>query len=385
MNKFVKYIVISASLLTALSACKEREAPLTPLGADTKLAPDGFTITSALQTKQYSNDVVIDAGGIRFAGGTKDSVYFEASFSDEVSWKIEITGQASGAKKYIYGTGTSVSKSNSLWNGSHDDFLFFRQNETAQIILSFYGTEVADTTSITILQSKAWSEKGDHFLVMPTEAQNGFDSEPSYPNWFGFGENGSTIGTVLDIPGTPQGISGGAMRINGNANFDDTFLNGARNGALGASNWNAGTSYLADPADVVAGEYVGPDVKTDPDQVWVNMYVYVPFEDVSKYIEIQLKESDDDGRDNQYSDFEDDAWVHRVAFDKKGWKLVSFRYSDTWASPARDFGGNGNHVREPHRCMGFQVNLYSQVNGESAWVGLDYPIFTIGKPFDPSK
>lgn len=381
MRRIIKTCIIGFSLLLAMAACKEREAPLTPLGADIKTASGSFAITSAFETRVYETDVVPVANAVRF---TEDSLYFLATFSEEVSWVIEITGVSSGAKKYIRGTSSSITKENSLWTGSHDELNFFRKNENATATLSFYGTDESESITINIVQSRPYGSLPGHFLMISTEDANGFDQLPSYPSWFGFDENGNTIQKVDEFG--PQGFQGSAMRINGtNPNESDIFLNGARSGALGTATWNASQAYIVRNTDVQSGEYVGDPAKTDPDQVWVNVYVYIPEVSPSLHMEIQLKEADDDGKDGKYSDFEDDAWVHRVAYDRVGWKLVSFKYSDTWASAARDFGGNGNKVREPHRCMGFQFNIYSQVNGKGTWVAIDYPIFTLGGPFDPSK
>lgn len=393
MRKFnFKQYTALVLLTLAMFSCK-REDPES-IYSGRKLAPADFQLTSGLTAFSYSEDapgntLIPDGGIIRF---NQDSMFFAASFSHEVSWYIVVTGQTSGAKKYFYGDGTSIGSVETLWYGGHNDMIFFRQGENAQAVLRFYGTTVADTITFTIQSAREYGALEDHYLVLNSEVTNGFESAPTYPQFFGFDENGSTIGITTEIPNTPQGrlANATAMRINGNP-ADDIFLNGARYGALnnrpgGAGDWNAGNAILLTNDDFDgSGDYISDPRKEDATQVWVNVYVYIPFVDFSKYMEIQLKESDDNGKNLSYTDEDDDAWVHRVPYDKQGWKFVSFPYSDTWASPARNFGGNGNKVREPHRCIGFQCNLYSQALGEASWIAIDYPIFTIGGPFDPSK
>ena len=73
----------------------------------------------------------------------------------------------------------------------------------------------------------------------------------------------------------------------------------------------------------------------------------------------------------------------QLTFEHQGWKLLSFKYADI---PFKTYNATtGNNIREPHRIVLWDIGLQVKTAGNSASAIIDFPIMTIGGPFDPSK
>ena len=54
-----------------------------------------------------------------------ENMYFTASFSKQVDWKIKIKGLTSGSVKIILGKSNTINQSNSTWDGNSTQLPFF--------------------------------------------------------------------------------------------------------------------------------------------------------------------------------------------------------------------------------------------------------------------
>jgi hypothetical protein len=132
---------------------------------------------------------------------------------------------------------------------------------------------------------------------------------------------------------------------------------------------------------------------SNPDSIYFNIYVY-GFGVVNSKFRVVFNE--DDNGDGIYGgiappfsplnpdpDIEDE-YSYSFKADWKGWRLLSFKYSDAVLSDKAPNGTQGNHVREPHKIINMAFALMSDPAWQSARLAFDYPVFTYGYPFDPN-
>jgi hypothetical protein len=346
-------------------ACK-REKPAF-LGPAYIAAPAGFAVTSFTATPITVN----------FSSNTATSnttqVSFNATFTSSVSWTLTITGQQSGAVCVLKGISDGLT--NIAWKGTNDGLTFFRKGETAIATLSFYGTSLAPTTTVTITDVRKYSSYGtfplagdfeDTSKVLPRHTHSG---DIYSPYWASF--NFPTA-----IANESQGIDSMAIDYNGNPvpsvqGKKYYYIKG-----LGAQ------------AQFVSGlQYFGallPKLPATPDNIWVNMYIYGTG-DANAAVDLEYQE-DDLHSSPGYVSSADDAWVAHLVLNHTGWKLFSIKYSDLVVSSNVGFGDKGNHIQEPNRMVSFDLVLLKKSNPNTpVEVYFDFPIFTVGGPFDPSK
>jgi len=343
-----------------LSSCHREKAD--SVGPSYISAPDGFAVNSFSAS---TTTVDFTSGNVKFSG----------ALTNAVTWIITIKGQTSGAVHQI--TGTSDNFSNVVWTGNHDGTEFFRAGETVTATLSFYGTTVTSSITITITNVPDYKTCG----IVPLYGE--FEDTAQVLNWY----NGSSphyskyyahFNFPTPIPNVTQGIDSVAFDYNGKIvpsvqGKKYYYMKGLGN----------------QPQFVTGMQYYGGGFKghlsTDPNQVWFNIYIYGTG-DANAELQIDFQESDYNGAQLGYQPTEDDAYVALITLNHKGWKLFSFPYSYLSHSTDINFGGRGNNKMEPNNISSFDVVLLKKLNPNSpVEVYLDYPIFTIGGPFKPCK
>ena len=128
---------------------------------------------------------------VDFASG--DPIYFTASFSKQLDWKIKIEGLSSGSVKIILGKSNEINQSNSTWLGNSSSLPFFT-NENCDVELSF---EMDDTTIYNYLNIQVEKDYQNENTVLITDLENNFN-----PNFTGFFQSGCT--RALAIGGAGQ-------------------------------------------------------------------------------------------------------------------------------------------------------------------------------------
>ncbi len=359
MKLIFKFSII---LFIALLACKRDKVDV--LGPSYISAPKGFSVSSFT----YATNTM---PSVDFA---TDKVLFDATFSDNVSWIITITGKKSKAVHKI--TGTSKGFTGQQWTGKHDEVIFFRKGETATATLSFYGTSISSSMDILVTDVPDYTTCGifaqfGHFE--DTSAVLPYYVNPSSNNHYSLYY--ASFNFPDSIANESQGIDSVAVDYNGNLvpaaqGEKYYYIKG-----LGAQNvFVSGLQYKG---------AIFPIPDANPYNVWVNLLVYGTG-DANASIDLEYQEADDGGIN--YIASIHDAWVAHITLDHVGWKLFSYRYSDLVRSSNKLFGGSGNGIQQPQNLRNFDVVLLKKSNPNSpVEVYFDYPIITMGGPFKPCK
>ncbi len=342
-------------LLILLAACKREK--LDYIGPAYVSAPLGFEVTSF--TSSLSS--------VDF---TSDSIKINAVFSSEVSWKLSITGQTSGAVYEL--SGISSGLKNMDWKGGNTGVFFFRTGENVVATLSFYGTELSSSITIKIITARDF-RINNRFLPYG-DFENPLKINDAN-NWHAFNN------TTPPIPNVVQGVDSMAIDYNGNIvpsvqGKNYYFIKGVGNQSVFVS----GVSYTRNSG----GPLFNNTLPATPDNIWVNIYIYGTG-DANIAVDLEYKE-DDTGIVDAYDPKHDDAFVAHLTLNHKGWKLFSFKYSDLVPSTTSGFGDKGNKIHEPERLVTWDLVLMKKSNPDSpVEVYFDYPIVTVGGPFNPSK
>lgn len=338
IHQFIVCIVSVVVLST--SSCSRKDPDY--IGPARAYAPSDFVVEEFTASKPSADFTVED-------------IVFNAKFSHSVSWVFTIEGKISGAKRVF--TGLSDHLTDVIWNGGHNDVIFFREGEPVAATLSFFGSKFTSTIDLTVTKKRDFSTYGTVALFGDFETP----LKVAQPNWaaFNVGEQG-VDSVAVDYKGKKiKAIEGKNYYYIKGLGEQSVFVDGI--------------------------QYIGrlrPKLPADANEVWFNIYLYGTG-DANTKIDIELQESDKDGGLGGYQGTDDDAFVKSITLDHKGWKLFSFKYSDTTPSANLEFGGSGNHIHESDRLMSWGLILLKQSNPDSpVEVYFDYPIITVGAPFN---
>lgn len=337
--KNISSLTIVLSMIFFLGSCKRTDDIV---GPEFNVATENFEFISGISTNTSSVDF-----------SNSETVTFTAEFNEQITWTITITGQTSGAVRTISGTSNSIDASSGVWNGNHDDLYFFRTGETVDVVLSVLGSTETTSTTMTVTDVKDFAVSG---LVYTINGENKFDG--TVDGWTVFSSTKvKTASDILAVQGS------GSLFMSGAGEPD--FITGANKNFTGTTGL---PSYLP----------------SDPDSVWINIYVYGQG-DANTKVEFACKEADADEGNTKYGEATDDAMGAEIIASHTGWKLFSIQYSALKPSVAADFGGSGNKVHEPHRIDLLQIGLLTLDPEATKSVYVDFPVITVGGPFDPSS
>ncbi|MEM8558864.1 MAG: hypothetical protein AAGG50_13680 [Bacteroidota bacterium] len=93
---------------------------------------DGPLITDLFGPFFFVENFAVSRPAADFTAG--DVVTFEAEFSKQINWTVELTGQESGAVARVEGFSRALNSRNARWDGRASSFPFFR-NETVDVAL----------------------------------------------------------------------------------------------------------------------------------------------------------------------------------------------------------------------------------------------------------
>ncbi len=377
------YLLFFLSLL--LSCERNTEA----IGPEYKIPSADFKMLNAFSAAQNNIDFSISSEQI-----------FTASFSENVSWFVNLKGSKSGAKKSISGFSKELNMANCKWNGNHDDLYFFRSGETVVATLTFLGSTLSFTDTFNLVTARSWNIPGKIIPVLNFESgastfdyqfyDGPSDKYPTYKVTYSVkngvqsdmfsGLNNSIQSVLKNVSGdTIQGFPRGSIEgeklyrfagkdgvYNGDG-YSDYFIGGAGMGKVG---------YYA--------------LSSDPDQVYFNIYVFGTGDPNSKLV-INFNE-DDDGNGNadagnqseNYILYEDE-YAYGIQVSWEGWKLISVKYDDLELSADGAKAKYGNKKKEPHKIAKMGFVLLSTKKGDQANVNFDFPVFTIAQIFNPAQ
>lgn len=323
MRNIRVYILVFLTALIGFSGCKRDIDEF--VGPEVAVATGGFTVFDSLMVSDDNPDFSLD------------TVLFTAKFNERVSWEILIEGSTSTAAKTLTGTGDSISVN---WEGRSDLVYFFREKEPVTAILSILGIGPVDTLAIEIKKGKVY----EGYLINDFEGNglaNGSWWQIFKPNELV--EYSDRYSNVLP----PQGEN--SVLLKGIDVGPDGFLG------------QTGHSGLIDLKAL--------DFPEDLDSLYFNCYVQGSR---GSRLEIRfLQTVNDSPVGDEYSYFVNIAW--------DGWKLISVPYSDF----NKTAGDGSSPIQKSNAITRTKFVLRTNTNGDPAEVLIDYPVFTIAKPFNP--
>ena len=280
-----------------------------------------------------------------------ESIYFTASFSKQVDWKIRIKGLHSGSVKIISGKSNAINQANSSWNGNSSQLPFFIA-EDCDVELTFEMHD--DTTIYSQLNIQFAKEYNDENTVLITDFESGFN-----PNFTGFFQAGCT--KAFTIGGAGQG---------------EKYLS-----QFGTCGWDWLIGYIdyftAWWEDVYAN---GEDLINDPNQLYFNIMIKGD-STVSNITNLpnslfKLEFYEDENGDGYHDASSEDRFDYEFDVNWNGWRMVSICYNDL--IPPSSNQGDG--IKEPSKI--FKVRTLLLANPESGFAkgDVDFLIWSFGSP-----
>jgi hypothetical protein len=281
---------------------------------------------------------------------TSQTVSFSAEFSKNVNWKIEITGDASGAVYVIEGFSRLIDETNSVWNGSASTLPMFRV-EQCSVALTILNESDTLSGSVEIIGTKTLNG----FIL------SDFEDELN-PGWLPFVQSGADMSFFI----TDETIA-----AQGSKYYD----------MGGEVNWD----WLIGLVDIPATAYGAATfpLSSNPADVYFNVMLSKIPSLSNAIVLFQFKE-DDDG-DGIYTAASEDIFSFEVKLTANdGWQLYSIKYADL---PTLINGAPtdplGNGIYEPEKLHMISVLMLANPTSGYAQAFMDLMVFTENEPFKP--
>lgn len=327
-----KYLYIIGIVLFAVSCRKE----------DAETA-DGPSLNDLFGPFEIIKPLTLSHENINFS--VDGDLIFNAEFSKNVDWVIDITGSISGAKRTLSGKTKLLSSGNSTWEGGANTFPSFGL-EKAYIEVSFPNE---DNSPIFIDSVTIIGEKTDGGIVI-TSFENGIGS-----NW------GS------EFSNAPSSITCG----DGNAAKGDCYL-----GWNGTVDWDWGIGSVIVRPDV--GTYPLP---TNSSNLFFNCAVNFIENIGPDNCGIVFTFYEDDNEDGEFIASDDDAYSYSYTYNKEGWDLISINYSELPDLQENILKGDG--IPSPSKIVGINMVYFANEAGGNSKAYVDQLIFTTDEPYRP--
>lgn len=413
-NKFIVGFGAIVSIALAIVSCKKYPDTVGPTYYSAKpdfaVTNNSFGIKSAVAGSTEQIDFTEASGH-----------FFEAEFNQKVDWTLKITGKTSGAYKIIKGSSSKIDASNTNWRGGHSGTFFFRKGETCQAVLSFLGSDYVISDEFVMNKVFNFNRFEDGIILVNScdfEVGAVGTATNKFPKQFAFIEasNIKGVNKIYDFEG--------AGSVEGSKCY---YLANTPN-STGKEQCDA-TNYFG---GAIQHRYFGANSQTgrpnfltswtNPDEIWVNVYIYGNEETMASQVSFQLHEADStnevskpityDPKGNKndpawckarvcetYSDAtligrttankhdppSDDSWEINIKPDTKGWKLYSIPLSSISAAVGSNAGNKGNKIKEPSRIARVQLGLVAVKPSQFTSMIVDYATVTKGGPFNPDK
>ncbi len=337
-------------LLVLFSSCKKRTENF--LGPQYGAAPADFSVVN---NKFLAYNIVKSTGFPVAAPASSVTIntrsqYYKASFSHKVGWKLTISSWKTNAVKTFSGFDDFIDSTNTKWDGGSDNDYFFGYGnsaspDTVEVRLSFAGTSLVLLDTIEVKGIKKYHDVTFigiyHYVIDDFDGVNTLTALSSfYPDAddLGGGNNGNA----------------GYSSIKCQDNFSYRMLGTDVN-----NNTYLGSCNTPTQNDIALGTFK----TTDPNQLFINMYVY-GFGKPNTTVSVIAYENDADQPIGTYNEKDgatsiiiNDKLIYQVGVTWKGWKLVSIPYSG-FKKPNTD-GGKGNNRLNPERLCGLALELDS--------------------------
>lgn len=327
-----KYLLPCLLLLFALSACKEDDFE----GPGLQDLYGEFDIVDSMALSTHSVDF-----------GNQETVFFTASFSKIIDWKITITGLETGSQKRITGKSSRIDVANSLWIGNTTVFPLFGA-EDCSVMMTFLNEPDTLYDMLTIVSPK------QNTGILIDDFENGLN--PNYVNW---GIHGVNFYPDSTDHAAAQGDY--YFRLNGTVNWD-WLIN----------------KIVIPPA---SGLTYFP-LPSNPAGLYFNTFIYGEPDKGNTLLKFEFRE--DDNGDGTYDANTEDRYDYELNVGWDGWQLLSLDYSQLETPGDGQFGGaNGNKFHQPDKIISIEILLLSDPNLGEARSDLDYLIWTTGAALNP--
>jgi hypothetical protein len=302
----------------------------------------GPEIINVTDSEFSAYNITVNSTTVDFENG--DEVFLNANFDQNKTVNITFTGLNSGAEKSFSLNSSELNKQNSLWLGGSSNSIGF-QTEECQVRVSFYGTSQMFLDTITLKTLQTYNFEG-----MLNSQLNGFEDALEWPTYH---TEWSSISSEINVP---QGLS-----------------------CLKVDFTNKGYTYIYEENQLDPAAYF--DLPQTPQDIYFNVYVY-GINDPNAQIIYEFLE--DDKNNLKWDRGQEDGVQMIIPLGHKGWQLFSMRYDKIPFSTFALGGGSGNKTHEPHKIKVISCGMESKT-ATSGTTYLDFPIFTIGKPFKPEE
>ena len=360
--------------------CKTKKDKI--LGQTFHYASDNFKIIDSLTLNKQSITFSVDDPQKLGWEVVQDSIIFTAKFNEKVTTKVTIRGLESGAVRVLNIDAKELDGLNASWFGEHQGFDFFRK-EKVLVSYEVLGVGEIRAPDTVVIEGPHLFRSGRNFALpgWSFEKQNGsesdrYDEDIASPFVQPYGQE-YNISKPVKI-NTPNGLYA--------YKFESTETN--KSGFL-----RMGVSFLTVDNPKARKKYKYFINQANPDSVYFNLFVYSESPKYERKLVVVLGETDqgeilDDNRflvkSSEHNRLSHDRKLLNITMDFTGWKLFSFRYSDMPFATNKFYGGNGNKINEPQSVSIVDFNLETDFPGKH-FVYVDFPIFTYGGPFDPTK
>lgn len=303
---------------------------------------DGPSLIDRFGPFAVQEDLTASRDAVDFSAG--EAVFFEATFSKNINWVIQIIGEESGAVKEIEGFDRQLTIENTRWNGTTTDLPLFREeNCLVNLIIP-----EEDSLTLTVEVEVTGSRVYDGSLV--TDFEEDLGTSLFFGN-FEFELTGNT-GVQSDIP---AGQGANYYLFEGT---DDVVPNNFA-GLIRIFPSATGDTYFQLPTTVPESAYFNFMLWGDgsPNTIAVVQFFHDTNEDGAFT----------DGVDNSFE-------LGAYPVDHGGWKIISTTMATAGLSQA-----------QLGQLVGMQILLIHGEQGGSEQVrfGMDYLTFTQDQPFQP--
>lgn len=349
MRRFL-IVCIVASFASLMGCDHELDGP-DPKGQEYLIPSENFSVDTA----DDNSRLIPENTNINFQDG--DVQFGVLNFNETATWKIEITGRQSQAKKTLSGTSNELDPEKVKWSGESDNVYFFKRLERCDVVFSVLGTDFKLAEEFRLARLPEFRgilvgdfEDQDNAVIPGDEFNRFFDvngtdeaiASGRYPDI-------TPESVIPDLPHPVQGDKYTYLRGKDDPASPDPFFIGGFN--------NTSLNFGLEDRPL--------------DEIFLNFYASTNGNKTTNLIVELTGVGGDLFRANK-----------QVALD--GWKKISIKLSEFVLYESGELGPNVIFP-EDLKQLAFQIHSGGGLPGNEAELCIDYIVFTYGSPFKQEK
>ncbi|HVD97551.1 MAG TPA: hypothetical protein VNB90_05045 [Cytophagaceae bacterium] len=368
-RKIIFSPILCLLALTLISGCKkkydEHIGPhYTSVPSDFAIVNNRLDIYNVLNSSGYVSGPSVVSVNLK-----TNHQFYAAKFNYNVRWNLTISSGLTHAVKVFTGFTDYIDSTNAKWDGASDNEYFFGYTSSSQpdyvtITLNIPGSDIVIRDTMKVLMKKNYHKQTIngiyHYLV--DDFDGGNDTTAFSPFYI----------DAADINGGNTGTPGySAIKNQANFSYHMTGLDINNNTYIGSCN----TPTLN---DIKANTFT----VTDPHNLFINLYVYGTGKPNTTVSIISYENDAAQAAGVPLDQHINDKFIYQIGVTWKGWKLVSFPYSD-FKRPNTG-AGLGNNQLNPEKISGFAMELDSYPSsGFDVEAMVDMMVITENGVFQP--